>query len=71
MLQTWQRYHRTELRQLILVCFMVWVKLNLEAELGVSKDKADELFDTYHAKVPFVKQLMNQVNECCSKQRSR
>ncbi len=36
-------------------------KAKLEAELGVSKDKAKELFDTYHAKVPFVKQLTNQL----------
>jgi DNA polymerase I-like protein with 3'-5' exonuclease and polymerase domains len=36
-------------------------KAKLEAELGVSKDKAKELFDTYHGKVPFVKQLTNQL----------
>ena len=34
-------------------------KAKLQAELGVSKEKAVELFDQYHAKVPFVKQLMN------------
>ena len=34
-------------------------KTKLQAELGVSKDKADELFNQYHARVPFVKQLMN------------
>ena len=34
-------------------------KAKLQAELGVSKEKAAELFDQYHAKVPFVKQLMN------------
>ena len=34
-------------------------KAKLQAELGVSEDKAKELFDQYHAKVPFVKQLMN------------
>ena len=34
-------------------------KAKLQAELGVSKEKAAELFDQYHAKVPFVKQF------CC------
>ena len=37
-------------------------KAKLQAELGVSKDKAGELFDQYHAKVPFVKQLMNSAS---------
>jgi len=36
-------------------------KAKLEAELGVSKDKAKELFDVYHKKVPFVKQLTNKL----------
>jgi len=36
-------------------------KNKLQAELGVSKDKAEELFRQYHAKVPFVKQLMDSV----------
>ena len=36
-------------------------KNKLQAELGVSKDTAEELFRTYHAKVPFVKQLMDSV----------
>jgi DNA polymerase I-like protein with 3'-5' exonuclease and polymerase domains len=36
-------------------------KNKLQAELGVSKDRADELFRKYHAKVPFVKQLMDNV----------
>jgi DNA polymerase I-like protein with 3'-5' exonuclease and polymerase domains len=34
-------------------------KNKLQAELGVSKLKAEDLFRTYHAKVPFVKQLMD------------
>ena len=37
-------------------------KAKLQAELGVSKDKAAELFSTYHNKVPFVKQLMEAVS---------
>ena len=36
-------------------------KNKLQAELGVSKDKADELFKKYHHRVPFVKQLMDNV----------
>jgi DNA polymerase I-like protein with 3'-5' exonuclease and polymerase domains len=36
-------------------------KAKLQAELGVSKDKANELFNRYHRQVPFVKQLMNEV----------
>ena len=35
-------------------------KAKLQAELGVSKEKAEELFEKYHDKVPFVKQLMNK-----------
>ena len=37
-------------------------KNKLQAELGVSKDKANELFRQYHNKVPFVKQLMDNVS---------
>ena len=36
-------------------------KNKLQAELGVSKEKAEELFKQYHSKVPFVKQLMDAV----------
>jgi len=36
-------------------------KNKLQAELGVNKGKADELFSQYHNKVPFVKQLMDNV----------
>ena len=36
-------------------------KNKLQAELGVSKEKADELFKQYHGKVPFVKQMMDAV----------
>jgi len=42
-------------------------KAKLQAELGVSKEKADELFDKYHSKVPFVKQLMNNVMSAAQK----
>jgi DNA polymerase I-like protein with 3'-5' exonuclease and polymerase domains len=36
-------------------------KNKLQAELGVSKLQAEDLFKTYHAKVPFVKLLMDTV----------
>jgi DNA polymerase I-like protein with 3'-5' exonuclease and polymerase domains len=36
-------------------------KNKLQAELGVSKEKSDDLFRQYHYKVPFVKQLMDAV----------
>jgi len=36
-------------------------KAKLQAELGVSKDRATELFNQYHTKVPFVKQLTNKI----------
>ena len=36
-------------------------KNKLQAELGVSKEKAEDLFRQYHSKVPFVKQLMDAV----------
>ena len=35
-------------------------KNKLQAELGTNKEKADEIFKTYHGRVPFVKQLMDQ-----------
>jgi len=38
-------------------------KNKLQAELGVNKEKAAEIFDQYHTKVPFVKQLMYAVME--------
>jgi len=37
-------------------------KAKLQAELGVSKEKAEELFSIYHARVPFVKSLMRSVS---------
>jgi DNA polymerase I-like protein with 3'-5' exonuclease and polymerase domains len=36
-------------------------KNKLQAELGVAKEKAEELFRQYHFKVPFVKQMMDAV----------
>ena len=37
-------------------------KGKLQAELGVTKEKAAELFNTYHSRVPFVKQLMDKAS---------
>ncbi len=37
-------------------------KAKLQAELGVSKEKAEELFSIYHSRVPFVKTLMKGVS---------
>ena len=50
---------RSQAKVINLGLFYGMGKAKLQAELGVSKDKAAELFDQYHAKVPFVKQLMN------------
>ena len=36
-------------------------KNKLQAELGVNKERAEELFKQYHTKVPFVRQLMHAV----------
>jgi len=53
---------RTQAKTINLGLFYGMGKAKLQAELGVSKDKAAELFDQYHAKVPFVKQLMNSAS---------
>ena len=52
---------RKEAKTINLGLFYGMGKAKLQNELNVSKNKADELFNTYHGKVPFVKQLMNQV----------
>ena len=44
-------------------------KNKLQAELGVNKEKAQELFKQYHSRVPFVKQLMDSVMQS-TRQRS-
>ena len=50
---------RSQAKTINLGLFYGMGKTKLQAELGVSKDKASELFEQYHAKVPFVKQLIN------------
>ena len=53
---------RSQAKTINLGLFYGMGKAKLQAELGVSKEKAAELFDTYHAKVPFVKQLMTKAS---------
>ena len=50
---------RSQAKTINLGLFYGMGKAKLQAELGVSKEKAAELFEQYHAKVPFVKQLIN------------
>ena len=50
---------RTQAKTINLGLFYGMGKNKLQAELGVSKLQAEDLFRTYHAKVPFVKQLMD------------
>ena len=52
---------RTQAKTINLGLFYGMGKNKLQAELGVSKEKADDLFKQYHNKVPFVKQLMDNV----------
>ena len=52
---------RTQAKTINLGLFYGMGKNKLQAELGVSKDKAEELFKKYHHRVPFVKQLMDNV----------
>jgi DNA polymerase I-like protein with 3'-5' exonuclease and polymerase domains len=53
---------RTQAKTINLGLFYGMGKAKLQAELGVSKEKANELFNTYHGKVPFVKQLMDKAS---------
>ena len=52
---------RTQAKTINLGLFYGMGKNKLQAELGVSKEKADDLFKKYHHRVPFVKQLMDNV----------
>ena len=52
---------RSQAKTINLGLFYGMGKNKLQAELGVSKDKAENLFKQYHSKVPFVKQLMDNV----------
>ena len=53
---------RSQAKTINLGLFYGMGKAKLQAELGVTKEKAVELFNTYHAKVPFVKQLMEKAS---------
>ena len=53
---------RSQAKTINLGLFYGMGKAKLQAELGVSKEKAADLFNTYHGKVPFVKQLMEKAS---------
>jgi DNA polymerase I-like protein with 3'-5' exonuclease and polymerase domains len=53
---------RSQAKTINLGLFYGMGKAKLQAELGVSKEKAADLFNQYHAKVPFVKQLMEKAS---------
>ena len=57
---------RTQAKTINLGLFYGMGKAKLQAKPGVSKSKAEELFDRYHSKVPFVKQLMNKIMSAAS-----
>jgi len=52
---------RTQAKTINLGLFYGMGKNKLQAELGINKERSDELFKQYHHRVPFVKQLMNAV----------
>jgi DNA polymerase-1 len=52
---------RSQAKTINLGLFYGMGKNKLQAELGISKEKSDELFRQYHNKVPFVKRLMDNV----------
>jgi DNA polymerase I-like protein with 3'-5' exonuclease and polymerase domains len=53
---------RSQAKTINLGLFYGMGKAKLQAELGVTKEKAADLFNTYHGKVPFVKQLMEKAS---------
>ena len=53
---------RSQAKTINLGLFYGMGKAKLQAELGVSKEKAEELFSIYHSRVPFVKTLMKSVS---------
>ena len=53
---------RSQAKTINLGLFYGMGKTKLQAELGVTKEKAEELFNQYHNQVPFVKQLMNSAS---------
>jgi DNA polymerase I-like protein with 3'-5' exonuclease and polymerase domains len=53
---------RSQAKTINLGLFYGMGKNKLQAELGINKQKAEDLFRQYHNKVPFVKQLWMQCN---------
>ena len=53
---------RSQAKTINLGLFYGMGKTKLQAELGVTKEKASDLFNTYHGRVPFVKQLMEKAS---------
>ena len=53
---------RSQAKTINLGLFYGMGKGKLQAELGVTKEKAADLFNTYHSRVPFVKQLMDKAS---------
>jgi DNA polymerase I-like protein with 3'-5' exonuclease and polymerase domains len=53
---------RSQAKTINLGLFYGMGKAKLQAELGVSKEKAEELFSIYHSRVPFVRSLMKGVS---------
>ena len=53
---------RSQAKTINLGLFYGMGKAKLQAELGVTKEKAADLFNTYHSRVPFVKQLMDKAS---------
>jgi DNA polymerase I len=54
---------RTQAKTINLGLFYGMGKNKLQAELGLSKVDADNLFNKYHENVPFVKDLMNRTSK--------
>ena len=51
---------RSQAKTINLGLFYGMCKAKLQAQLGVTEEKAKDLLNTYHARVPFVKQLIYQ-----------
>jgi len=58
---------RSQAKTINLGLFYGMGKTKLQAELGVTKEKAAELFEQYHERVPFVKNLMNAASNRAQK----
>ena len=61
--------NRIQAKTINLGLFYGMGKAKLQAELGLStKQEAEELFDQYHERVPFVKELMNTTSRWASRE---